>query len=64
MHNLSQFEKNWLKLFASHTEEKLLNTHVISPGNYIGHIFFFDILPKGTFLGLVKRYAQIVSMRL
>ncbi len=50
MHNLSQFEKNWLKLFAAHTDKKLLNTHVISPGNYIWHIFSFEILPKCTFL--------------
>ncbi len=50
MHTLSQFEKNWLKIFAPHIDGKALKTHVTSPGNYIWHIFSFELLPNGTFL--------------
>ena len=47
---LSGFAKRWLKLFASRVPKEEIAKHVLTPGNYIWHVFYFDMLPDGSYL--------------
>lgn len=42
---LSDFEKRWLKLFASEISEKDIEKYVVSYGNYIWHVFSWELKP-------------------
>lgn len=46
----SSFEKVWLRIFAKTADKKGLKKHVLSPCNYIWHVFSWELLPKGSFL--------------
>ncbi len=47
---LSGFEKRWLRLFASKVPKEEIKKHVLAPGNFIWHVFCFDLLPEGSWL--------------
>lgn len=47
---MSDFEKRWLKLFASEISEKDIEKYVVSYGNYIWHVFSWELKPKGSCL--------------
>ena len=46
----SAFEKEWIKIFAKTISKKELKMYVTSPGNYIWHVFSWNLLPKCSYL--------------
>ena len=47
---LSGFEKRWLRLFAGKVPKEEIEKRVIASGNYIWHVFSWDLLPEGSFM--------------
>ncbi len=47
---LSGFEKRWLRLFADGVSADMLKQHVLAAGNYIWHVFTWELLPRGSWL--------------
>lgn len=47
---MSAFEKRWLKLFASEISDKDLERYVVSYGNFIWHVFSWELKPQGSYL--------------
>ena len=47
---LKDFEKKWMSSFASGIDENKIQKYVVSTGNYIWHIFSWELLPKGSYL--------------
>ena len=47
---LSGFEKCWLRLFADGVSADMLKQHVLAAGNYIWHVFSWELLPRGSWL--------------
>jgi len=48
--NKSEFEKEWIKIFCNGIDENELKEHVLSDGNFIWHIFSWQLIPNNTFL--------------
>ena len=47
---LSGFERRWLTLFAGGVSADMLKKYVLAPGNYIWHVFSWELLPQGSWL--------------
>lgn len=45
-----EFYAKWLEVFASGVSEKDIQKYVVSYGNYIWHIFSWDLIDKDRFL--------------
>lgn len=48
--NKSDFEKEWIKIFAKGISKKELKEHVLSNGNFIWHVFSWKLIPDNTYL--------------
>ena len=48
--NLSGFERRWLRLFAGGVSADMLKKYVPEPGNYIWHVFSWELLPQSSWL--------------
>jgi len=46
----SDFEKEWLAVFAKGLDPRKMESCVLSAGNYIWHVFSFEMIPRGTYL--------------
>ncbi|MBQ3528153.1 MAG: DUF4275 family protein [Clostridia bacterium] len=46
----SEFKKEWMSHFAKGIPKHKIEKYVISTGNYIWHVFSWELLPKGSFL--------------
>ena len=44
------FEKEWLYHFANHVSKSLLRKKVTGSGNFLWHIFSWEIIDKGKYL--------------
>ena len=47
---LNAFKRRWLKHFAPDISSKDINKYVVSTGNYIWHVFSWELLPSETYL--------------
>lgn len=47
---LSPFEKRWMKVFAAGIAKKDIKQYVTSTGNYIWHVFSWELLPVDSFV--------------
>lgn len=45
-----EFRKQWLSHFARGISKKAIEKYVVSTGNFIWHIFSWELLPTGSFL--------------
>jgi hypothetical protein len=47
---IKDFEKKWMAFFANGIDQKAIQKYVVSTGNYIWHIFSWELLPKESYL--------------
>ena len=48
--NLQAFEKRWLQHFAAEVSKESIEKYVVSTGNYIWHVFSWNLLPQERYL--------------
>lgn len=46
----SQFEKDWMRIYAKDIPKKAIDRYVVDCGNYIWHVFSWKLLPENSFL--------------
>ncbi len=46
----SEFYSEWLNHFAKHISKKDIQKYVVSTGDYLWHVFSFELLDKNAFL--------------
>ena len=47
---VQEFEKQWLAHFACGIDQRKIQKYVVATGNYIWHIFSWQLLPAGSYL--------------
>ena len=48
--NLQTFEKRWLQHFAADVPKEDIEKYVVATGNYIWHVFSWNLLPESSYL--------------
>ena len=48
--NRNRFEKRWLQAYAADVSKEDIEKCVIATGNYIWHVFSWNLLPKDSYL--------------
>ena len=47
---IKDFEKKWMSCFANDIDKEAIQKYVVATGNYIWHVFSWELLPKENYL--------------